>query len=209
MKNTSIVLFSGSPRKRGNTDMLAASFMAGAEEAGARVEHVRLYSRDIGPCLECGGCDKTGQCVLEDDMASVYPMIEQADVIAVSSPIFFYNITSRTQALVERSQAMWVRKYVLKQGDLAGRRRSGIFLSAGATRGKLLFDGVIRVMRYFFDAVSSDLHAALLIRGVEKRGDIKGHPFALKRARQLGNAVALGGDVTALDDVWYPGKKQE
>ena len=207
MTQKSVLLFSGSPRKGGNSDLLADSFLEGAVDAGARVEKIRLYKKDIWPCIECGGCDETGQCVLQDEMIALYSSIEDADVIAVSSPIFFYNITSKTQALVERSQAMWVRKYVLKQNDTHGKKRQGIFLSVGATKGKLLFDGVIRVMRYYFDAINADFAGALLIRGVEKKAEIKEHPFALDRARQLGQAIVSGQDISTMEDIWTPGKK--
>ena len=208
MGKRSVLLFSGSPRKGGNSDLMADSFLAGAEDAGAVVEKIRLYKRDIGPCIECGGCDRQGQCVLEDDMVDIYPKILDADIVAVSSPIFFYNITSRTQALVERSQALWVRKYVLKQKSPSGKVRRGVFLSVGATRGKLLFDGVIRVMRYFFDALDTDFSAGLFIRGVEKKGEIKGHPFALERAGELGAALVRGDDISSLEDIWFPGKAE-
>ncbi len=207
MKKPSVLMFYGSPRRGGNSDLLGDFFLSGAEEAGATVERVRLYKRDIGPCIECGGCDTTGECVLEDDMVSIYPMIQQADIVVVSSPIFFYNITSRTQALVERSQALWVRKYVLKKRATEGKARQGVFLSVGATKGRLLFDGVKRVLRYFFDALDADFVAGLFIRGVEKRAEIKSHPYALERARQLGHALVTGQGLSSLEDVWLPGKK--
>lgn len=207
MKRKSVLLFSGSPRKQGNSDLLSDAFLAGAEKAGAKWEKIQLYEKNIGPCIECGGCDKSGECILEDDMVDIYSMISQADIIAVSSPIFFYNITSRAQALVERSQALWVRKYVLKQGDLAGKVRQGVFLSVGATSGKLLFDGVARVMRYFLDALSADFTGGLFIRGVEKKGDIKAHPFALERAEELGWRLVRGDDIMSLEDIWMPDGK--
>jgi len=208
MHQKSVLVFSGSPRRKGNSDLLADSFLEGAEAAGASAEKIFLYKTDIGPCIECGSCDKDGQCILEDDMASIYPKISGAHIIVVSSPIFFYNITSRTQALVERSQALWVRKYVLKDTDPSREKPRGVFLSVGATKGKLLFDGVIRVMRYFFDALDAEFTAGLFIRGVEKRGDIKSHPFALKRAYELGEALAKGSDLSGMADIWMPGTKK-
>ncbi len=209
MNEKSVLLFSGSPRKGGNSDLLADSFLAAAEEAGALTEKIFLYRANIGPCIECGSCDENGECVLQDDMVQIYPKILQADIIVVSSPIFFYNISSRTQALVERSQAMWVRKYVLKQVQNQDTKRQGVFLSVGATRGKLLFDGVIRVMRYYFDAIDTRFTAGLFIRGVEKKGQIKEHPWAIKRAGELGRALVLGKDISTMEDIWIPGLKRQ
>ena len=185
-----ILAFQGSPRFGGNTDLLLSAFVQGAEEAGAEVRRYDLYRMDFRGCIECGGCDKTGECVLEDDLAPVYAELLDSEVIVLASPIFFYNITAKTQALVERSQALWVRKYVLK--NLPQGERHGVFLSLGATKGKKLFEGVQRVVRYFFDALGARYEGGLFYRGVEKRGAIREHPTALAEAEALGRAIARG-----------------
>jgi len=204
-----IIVFSGSPRKRGNTDLLADAFVAGATSQGADVGKIRLIELKYSPCIECGGCDETGKCILKDDLTTIYPKIENADVVVLASPMFFYNITANSQALVERAQAFWVRRYVLKQGEIGGKRRQGIFISAGATKGKLLFDGSLRVMKYFFDAIGGDLAASLLIRGVEKKGDIKNLPGALKTAEQLGRCAASKGNYSEIEGIWVPGSEDK
>ncbi len=187
-----ILAFQGSPRLGGNTDLLLETLLKGAKESGAECEKINLYRINIKPCLECGECDATGECVIPDDMERIYPKIDAADVIIVASPIFFYNITSHTQALVERSQARWVCKYVLKKAPPFEKTKSGIFLSLGATKGKKLFEGVQRVIRYFFDAIYAKYEGGLFYRGVEKKGAIKEHPTALKEAYELGQAVGRG-----------------
>ena len=204
-----IVVFSGSPRKGGNTDLMADAFLTGASSQRAKVEKIRLIELKYSPCIECGGCDETGVCILKDDLTDIYPKIENADIVVLASPMFFYNITANSQALVERSQAFWVRQYVLKQGKVGGKRREGIFLSAGATKGKLLFDGSLRVMKYFFDAIGGDIVAALLIRGAEKKGEIKNIPGALETAERLGRCAASNGDYSQVEGLWLPGSKNK
>jgi len=203
------LVFSGSPRKGGNSDILADTFVSGAEGAGARVEKIRLFEIKFSPCIECGGCDDTGECILTDDVTPIYSKIERADVVVLSSPVFFYNITAYSQALVERSQAFWVRQYVLQQGQVGGKKRDGIFLSVGATKGKLLFDGSLRVMKYFFDAIGGRLSAALLVRGVEKKGQIKQMPGILKKAEKLGEIAATGSKYSEIEEIWIPGGKNK
>lgn len=195
---TKIVVFMGSPRKKGNTDLLADAFIKGAEAQGAECKKIYLNDREISPCIECGGCDKTGKCIVKDDMLEIYPLIEEADIVMVASPIFFYNITSATQALVERSQAMWIRKYVLKQKPVSDKKRTGFFISVGATRGKMLFDGACRVIRYFCDAIDVDYKGALLYRGLDAKGAVKEHETALSEAESFGRQAAAGGDLSKI-----------
>ncbi len=193
-----IIGFMGSPRFGGNTELLLDALLTGASEAGAETEKVRLYAIKYSPCIECGGCDETGVCILKDDFTPLYEKITSADWVVVASPIFFYNISSRTQAVVERSQACWIKKYVLKQ-PLREHPAKGLFLSVGATKGKLLFDSVKRVMKYFFDAIGAEYVGGLLYRGVEKKGEIKEHPTALSDARAAGQLIAEGKPLDSLE----------
>jgi len=200
-----ILAFMGSPRFRGNVDTLLDVFIDSAknENPNVKVKKINLAAKKITPCIECGECDKTGKCVLKDDMTEIYDLIDEADVIVVASPIFFYNITAWTQALVERSQALWVRKYVLKTTDIT-RRKKGIFLSVGATKGKKLFDGVNLIIKYFFDAINAEFTGALLFRGVEKKGEINNFPQFINDTREMGLLVAKNKDISVVNNIFLP-----
>src|SRR3989338_3003385 len=87
-----VLALSGSPRKKGNTETLLHAVLKGVEAAGGEVELFRLYDLRIQPCIGCGGCDKTGECVLEDDMQELYPKILAAQRVILASPIYFYGI---------------------------------------------------------------------------------------------------------------------
>jgi multimeric flavodoxin WrbA len=125
-------------------------------------------------------------------MQQVYVKLMEADHIILASPMFFYGLTSQVKALIDRCQALWVRKYVLKQIQPRTTERKGVFISVGATKGKRLFDGAILTLKYFFDAINVQYSAELLVRGVEKKGEIKKHPTALSEAFQIGEGLAQG-----------------
>jgi len=180
----------GSPRKRGNTDLLLDETLRGARSQGAEVEKLMVSELDISPCLEIYGCLKDGHCVIDDDMQQVYVKLTEADHIILASPMFFYGLTSQVKALIDRCQALWVRKYILKQIPPRTTKRKGIFISVGATKGKRLFDGATLTLKYFFDAIDVQYSAELLVRGIEKKGEIKKHPTALSEAFQIGKELA-------------------
>jgi multimeric flavodoxin WrbA len=181
----------GSPRQGGNTDLLLEEALKGAEQEGAWVERLRLTDYSITPCRECHGCDKTGECVIPDDMQKIYPKLLEADIIILASPIFFYGITAWAKALVDRSQAVWVRKYLLKDPALLkdGKKRVGFFISVGATKGQRLFEGSILTVKYFFDAINADYAGELLFRGLEAKADVLKHPEALRKAFEAGRKL--------------------
>ena len=179
----------GSPRIRGNTDLLLNEALRGAQSQGAEVEKVVVDKLNIAPCREYYGCLKDGDCIIRDDMDDIYPKLLNADRVIVASPIFFYGLTSQVKALIDRCQAIWARKYVLKQ-SLPNLDRKGAFIAVGATRGKKLFDGSILTVKYFFKTIGVKYVNELLIPGVDKKGEIKEHPTALSDAFELGRRLA-------------------
>ena len=167
----------GSPRKKGNSDYLLDQFLSEARAQGARTHTLDACRLNIEPCKELVVCEKKGICPIQDDMdAQVYPLLRAADAVIVASPIFFYNVTAQLKALIDRSQTLWARKYMLKLTDPGRRNRRGFMLSVAATAGKQLFDGMNLTVQYFFDAIGASFDGALTYRRIEKRGDMKAHP---------------------------------
>jgi multimeric flavodoxin WrbA len=174
----------GSPRIKGNTDILLSSFLDEAKSLGAKTYKLKVAKKNLTPCQGCGTCEREGFCPIDDEMQEVYPLIRRSDIIALATPVFFYGVTAQLKALIDRSQALWSRKYVHKLTDPAHKRRQGFFLSIGATKGKNLFEGVSLTAKYFFDAVSATECASLTYKKIEKAGEIKNHPTALKDAKE-------------------------
>ncbi len=179
----------GSPRIRGNTDLLLDEALKGAQNQGAEVEKLIVDKLDITPCREYLGCLKDGNCVTRDDMDAIYPKLLEADAVIVASPMFFYGLTSQVKALIDRCQALWARKHILKQNPPDSGRK-GAFIAVGATRGKKLFAGSILTVKCFFQFIGVKYVDELLIQGVDKRGEIKEHPTALGDAFEMGRRLA-------------------
>ena len=182
----------GSPRRQSNTEILLDKALEGAGEAGAEAEKVLVSKLKISPCLEIYACLKDGDCAIKDDMQLLYDKLLEADHIIFASPIFFYGITSQAKAVIDRCQALWVRRHVLGIGKEDKRERRGVFISVGATRGKKLFDGAVLTLKYFFDAIGVKYSGDLLIRGIDKKSQIKEHPAALGDAFRLGQELVRG-----------------
>jgi multimeric flavodoxin WrbA len=182
----------GSPRRQSNTEILLDKALEGAREAGAEVEKVLVSKLKISPCLEIYACRKDGNCAIKDDMQSLYKKLLEADHIIFASPIFFYGITSQAKAIIDRCQALWVRRHVLGMGKEDKRERRGVFISVGATRGTKLFDGAVLTVKYFFDAIGVKYSGDLLVRGIDNKGQIGEHPAALEDAFRLGQELVRG-----------------
>ena len=187
----------GSPRRGGNTELLLEEALKGAEEEGAETERLRLTDFNIMPCVECLACYEEGQCVILDDMQKIYSKLLEADIIILASPIFFYGMTAWAKAMVDRCQALWSRKYILKEASLGkeGKKRKGFFISVGGTKGQKVFDGAILTAKYFFDVLNAEYAGELVFRGVDGKGDILKNSEALHQAFEAGRKLVLDGQV--------------
>ncbi len=179
----------GSPRIKGNTDLLLDEALAGAESRGAEVDKIVVDRLNIAPCNDYYGCLKDGKCVIRDDMDGIYPKLLDADIVIVASPTFFYGLSAQLKALIDRCQAIWARRYILKQ-ELPEAGRKGALIGVAATEGKQLFDGSILTIKYFFKTIGVEYAGELLIQGIDKKGEIREHPTALSDALQLGTGLA-------------------
>lgn len=72
------------------------------------------------------------------------------------------------------------------------RERRGIFISVGATRGAKLFDGAVLTVKYFFNAVGVKYSGGLLVRGIDKKGQVEEHLAVLEGAFRLGRELVCG-----------------
>lgn len=186
-----VLFFNGSPRKRGNTETLIAAVARGVEDAGGDVETIRLCDMNIQPCISCGGCNKTGKCVQKDDMTPLYDKIDAARRMVIGSPIYFYGVTAQTKCFIDRTQALWCRKYFLKEkiNLPAGLNRKGYFVSVAATKGLKIFEGAILTAKYTYDAVDMEYGDELLVKGVDKRGEMAAETAELARAEMFGRSM--------------------
>jgi multimeric flavodoxin WrbA len=190
--NMKVLGIMGSPRRQSNTEILLDKALEGAREAGAEVEKVLISKLKISPCLEIYACRKDGNCAIKDDMQALYKKLLEADYVIFASPMFFYGVTSQAKAIIDRCQALWVRKHVLGMGKEDKRERRGVFISVGATRGTKLFDGAVLTVKYFFDAIGVRYSGDLLVKGIDNQAQIKEHPTALEDAFRLGQQLVRG-----------------
>lgn len=189
----------GSPRKGGNSEILLDAFIEGVKEAKINLEKISLYELKFTPCIECGECEHLGECILKDDMTELYPKILKADLLVVSTPIFFYSHPSMLQAFFERFQALWACKYRLNHPHPYQKSPKGILLALGATKGKKLFEGLVRTFKFVMDATWGQYVGGLFFRGIDKKGEILEHPYILEMAKNLGKEVGLKEEGWSLD----------
>ena len=94
-----IVFISGSPRKKSNTEYLLKSMIS-----QVKGEFIKLSNYKIEPCRACWQCQKSGKCIIDDDMNNILiPKLIKSDVIVLGSPVFFNNVSAQLKAFIDRT----------------------------------------------------------------------------------------------------------
>ena len=98
-----VVAISGSPRKNGNTEMLAAHALKAVAAEGIETEIISLAGKDIRPCSACLACSRQEDCSIQDDLMPVYNRMKAADGIILASPVYYGSCTALLKGLMERT----------------------------------------------------------------------------------------------------------
>lgn len=182
----------GSPRRSGNTETLLDRFLAGAQSGGAEVEKIIAAHLQVHGCRACDGCWGDGQCVIKDDLQEVEAKLVAADVIVLAAPLFFWGLPAQVKALIDRGQAQWARKFILKAPlppSASGHaRRRGVFIGVGG-EAEPDFAGAIKAVRGFFGVHEADYWGELLHGDMDDRDTARHHPTALQEAFEVGKRV--------------------
>lgn len=103
-----ILILNGSPRPNGNTSAMVVAFTDGAEQSGHKVSVVNVCQKKIAGCLACEYCHTHGNgvCIQKDDMQEVYPLLEDAEMLVLASPVYYHSFTGQLQCAINRIYAL-------------------------------------------------------------------------------------------------------
>jgi multimeric flavodoxin WrbA len=192
ISKTKLLAIAGSPRRGGNTDRLLNEAVSGAAAQGALIKQIILSDLDIAPCQHCDGCIQTGGiCVIADDMQWLHQDLRDYDRFIFASPVFFMGVPAQAKAMIDRCQALWVVKYLLKLpvATDTDSTRKGSFISVGGSKYKDLFVGSIATVKSWYTTLDIAYSEDLLVPGIDNYHAVSKDASALKDAYSLGKKL--------------------
>lgn len=175
-----IVILNGSPRPKGNTAAMVAAYREGAQSAGHTVTVFDVCRMNISGCLACEYCHAKAsrQCVQNDGMQKIYPALDEADMIALASPIYYHGLSGQLACAIHRIYAPGYPRKLTK---------AALLLSSGS---KGVYEGAIYTYQHSF---LGWLH--LEDMGIfTAAGDENKSPELLERLRAAGAALTDPND---------------
>lgn len=159
-----VVLF-GSPRKKGETWGISERFMRGLEDSGCEVEFVDACRVKVRPCTGCLGCEKNGECVIRDDMDRIYKIIEECDIVVLSSPVYFASVTAQLKSIVDRCQALFSRRYILKREI---KKKDGYLIFTAGGKNSRMIDAMELLGKFFMLSCNGYIKESIYALGTDE-----------------------------------------
>lgn len=176
----------GSPRKRGNSAILAAQVAKGAKSSGAKVETIFLHGLNIAPCKSCHACQKENSrgCSIDDAMQDLYPKLIAAKALLIASPVYWFTMSAQTKIFMDRCFAL----PAYAKAPLAG-KRIAIAMSYGDADP--FSSGCVNALRTFQDAFNylGAKIVGMVYGSAYGAGEIRANQDLMKAAERLGKEL--------------------
>ena len=175
-----VLIFSGSPRKGGNSDVLCDQFLRGAKDAGNDAEKIFVNDKNLKYCLACGTCyGNKAACVHGDDMPNILEKMLGADVIVLATPVWFYAMSGQMKVLLDRTIGRFME---LQNKEM-------YFILTAHNEDKPSMERVLEGLRGYAACLRTAKEKGIVLGlGVFEVGDIETHP-AMQEAYEMGKAI--------------------
>lgn len=187
MKNALAIY--GSHREHGNTEKLLNNVLYGMDKTEVNIEKIILKDLNITPCRSCYCCEKTGSCPIDDDMKGLYKKLKDADIIILSSPIYFGSVSSVVKTMVDRCQAFWSAKYLAGVRDNAPKGKAYFIATAGSLN-ESQYESAKLTVKLFFSACDVVYAGELFYSGTDTN-EVKDNTEIIEKAIAFGRKMEL------------------
>jgi putative NADPH-quinone reductase len=184
-----IAAIHGSPRKNQNSDTLLEAVLEGIKIEPCQVRHIYTATEDIKPCTACNACLKHQGCVIEDYMQEAYKVLDEADMVITTTPVYFHSVTAQLKTFIDRTQAVWGSKYVLESTMISRKRRLGFAIcTGGPPEEKSYFDCTLKVLDIYHKCINAKLVGTFTVADVDNK-HVRDRENILEQARQEGRKL--------------------
>jgi multimeric flavodoxin WrbA len=171
-----IIFVNGSPRKSGNTSFLLSKVEEGIVDQNVSIDNIHLYDKEIQPCIDCRACKKGNLvCTIKDDMQTIYEKLENADLMVIGTPIYWFGPTAKTKLMLDRFRPYFGNKKLMG-------KKAVLVLPAGT--GEKDCDLTIEMFKRSFNALGIELIDSVTSKAYDM-GDSKNDNTAISSITRL------------------------
>jgi len=170
----------GSPRTDGNSAIASSTAMEIFKENGYETEECYINKIKVGPCIACNKCKIKKKCVIKDDFPGLLDKIQENDVLAIFSPIYFGRVPGPLKNFIDRC-------YSLFDNELKSSLKPGIkclFTTISHAPPEAFGDEVNYLEKWFVDFMKFASAEKVVIGKCGKAGELKEREEDMKRIKK-------------------------
>ncbi|MBR0277313.1 MAG: flavodoxin family protein [Clostridia bacterium] len=173
-----VLIISTSLRGGSNSEFLARECEKGAKATGNEVEFISLKEKEIKYCIGCLSCQKTGECVIKDDVPEIMEKVKNADIIVFATPIYYYEMSGQMKTLLDRLNPLYPTDYKF---------RKVYMIATAAEDGDFVFEKAYSGLGGWVDCFEKAELCGLVTGGeIDKPNGVQNHTDAVERAYEMG-----------------------
>lgn len=177
-----ILVLTGSPRKGGNSDLLAEAFISGAKQAGHTIVKYDTAHTNIKGCKACNTCFSHGRaCSFTDGFNDLAPLLEQADIVVFATPLYWFSFPAQLKAAIDKFYAFLIGEKPLKVQGCA-------LIVCGVAEEEAEYDGIVRSYELIAEYQKWLNKGIIIVPGVKEKGDVL-KTDGLKKAEEFGQSM--------------------
>lgn len=161
--------------------MLADRFIEGVKQAGHNAFRFDAAFEQIHPCIACDKCeDGLKPCIYQDGMTRLFPLLLEADLIALATPLYYFGMSSQIKVTIDR--------FYSKNAELRGRKRKAVLMATAADSAEHVFRGVVGAYEEMCSYLHWDDCGKVLAYGCGTREHMEGTDYP-EQAYNLGQMM--------------------
>ncbi|KXZ39529.1 NADPH-dependent FMN reductase [Alkalithermobacter thermoalcaliphilus JW-YL-7 = DSM 7308] len=182
----SFLIINASPRKNKNCHQAVEQIKDIFDGNSVDYKILNIWDMNIEYCNACGYCNQNGICHIKDDMKDLYKEFDLSKGTIVVSPVYFDCIPAKLKSLIDRTQAFYASKYILKKPSIdRNKHRMGFFISVGGSKVyKTQFLASQIVVDFFYKSINTKLIDNLYISNTDEV-EIKDNEKALEDIKKI------------------------
>ena len=169
-----ILVITASPRRNGNTEIMAETFAKSAQKAGHKVTIKKLSILTVAPCLGCQYCfTHDGICIQDDDMNPLLKDLQEADLLVLASPIYWFDVSAQMKCFIDRMYACSkIGFHIRSVAMLLNSRSDHVYAAPKA------------LLKAMCSYLNCDMRGMITISGMTEKGSMKQSP-GLKKVEEF------------------------
>jgi multimeric flavodoxin WrbA len=179
-----ILVLTGSPRKGGNSELLADAFIRGAIGNGYTVNKFETAFKSIQGCKACDACWREGKaCVFDDDFFELSELLNFADSIALCTPVYWFGMTAHIKLAIDKLYA-----YTSPRCQNKLKIKESCLITCAEDDDEKVFEGIIGTYKGIVNYLGWEDKGILTVPSVCSAGDVLKTGFILK-AEDMGKKM--------------------